>query len=824
VRFSFQGQPWLDVLEWLARISDLSLDWQELPAGFLNLRTRQSYSKEEARDLINRHLLDRGFTLLRHGEILSVVNVKKLDPSLVPRLAPEELDQAQPHDFARVSFALDWLPAESAVEEFKPLVSPNGKLAALKSTNRLEAIDAVANLREIRRLVTEEESPRGRKRLVREFKLEHVRAGDVQPQLHKLLGLDKSGSGAAPQNADPAAIVQQMAQILQRGQESGKTRPQKQQQPQQQVQLIVDVRANTILAHAPPDQMAVIAEAIRAIDKPSDRSRSLVRNAHRVQVYPLAVADPEALIKMLNDLADLDPGTRLQVDKKRRAVVAHAPLADHLTIRMLVDKVDGKARKFRTISLQRLDAEYVAGSIDLVMGGGDATKKQPGREAEDEARRFRVVADVENNRLLAWVNDGELEEVRQLLAELGEPAASGRANLAVRVLEKFDGPQTIELLRRLQEIWPEVAPNPLEFGPGTEGPDAAAPKRDSRGASRGAPPAESVRLTAHHRSGPSDSIVPAAVTETDDIPAAASKGESNCSPVRINRDSSGHLIVSSEDAAALERIRKLVGEIVPSQSDFKVFRMKHKESSVYLIAENLKQYFDEKEKRERPVTRFYDPAAGKSTSGPREADGRKQATRRQPKFIVDSESNSILAVGADSEQLEVIDSLVELYDSGGSREPKPTRISRIIEIKHATARAIADAVKDVYRDLLTVEAPAPKNGEPQVRRPEPTYTYAYSLAGAGGEISETLVKFKGQLSIGLDESSNTVIVSAPEALLANVVETIESLDEISRATAPRIRVVKLSRDVHPGEFQKRLQRLLTKPQSPHHQSQSQQRQ
>jgi len=69
-----------------------------------------------------------------------------------------------------------------------------------------------------------------------------------------------------------------------------------------------------------------------------------------------------------------------------------------------------------------------------------------------------------------------------------------------------------------------------------------------------------------------------------------------------------------------------------------------------------------------------------------------------------------------------------------------------------------------------------------------------------------------------------VIVSAPEALLANVVETIESHDEISRAAAPRIRVVKLSRDVHPGEFQKRLQRLLAKPQSPHQQSQSQQRQ
>src|SRR5262249_53528685 len=44
VRFNFQGQPWLEVLEWLARISGLSLDWQELPGDFLNLRTQRSYT------------------------------------------------------------------------------------------------------------------------------------------------------------------------------------------------------------------------------------------------------------------------------------------------------------------------------------------------------------------------------------------------------------------------------------------------------------------------------------------------------------------------------------------------------------------------------------------------------------------------------------------------------------------------------------------------------------------------------------------------------------------------------------------------------------
>src|SRR5207253_163575 len=105
------------VLEWLARVSDLSLDWQELPADYLNLRTQRSYTIDEARDLINRHLLDRGFTLIKHGEVLSAVNIKKIDPSLVPRVSPDALEERDPHEFVKVSFPLDSLTAEAAVEE-----------------------------------------------------------------------------------------------------------------------------------------------------------------------------------------------------------------------------------------------------------------------------------------------------------------------------------------------------------------------------------------------------------------------------------------------------------------------------------------------------------------------------------------------------------------------------------------------------------------------------------------------------------------------------------------------------------------------------------
>ena len=86
VQFNYNGHPWSAVLQDYADAARLNFDWQELPADYLNLITHRKYSLPEARDLLNRHLLARGFTMIVHGEVLSAVKVDKLDPSLPRRI------------------------------------------------------------------------------------------------------------------------------------------------------------------------------------------------------------------------------------------------------------------------------------------------------------------------------------------------------------------------------------------------------------------------------------------------------------------------------------------------------------------------------------------------------------------------------------------------------------------------------------------------------------------------------------------------------------------------------------------------------------------
>jgi hypothetical protein len=53
VSFNFQEAPWPFVLDEVARVSGMTLDWNTLPGDSLNLRSSGKYPIAQARDAIN---------------------------------------------------------------------------------------------------------------------------------------------------------------------------------------------------------------------------------------------------------------------------------------------------------------------------------------------------------------------------------------------------------------------------------------------------------------------------------------------------------------------------------------------------------------------------------------------------------------------------------------------------------------------------------------------------------------------------------------------------------------------------------------------------
>jgi len=805
IRLRFNGQPWQPVLEWLASISGMSLDWQDLPGDSLNLATQRDYTVAEVRDLINRLLLDRGFTLVCHGEVMTVAEVKKIDPSLVPRVNLADLPNRQPHEFVRVSFPLTSILAESAAEDLKPMLSPNGRLTPLNEINRLEAMDAVTNLRDVD-AVLKQQSEENRPRSFQEFKLRYARAAEVHNLLTSLLGADasKSPAGMNPQQAaqEQAMAMARMQQGNQPGMPGGPGGPGG-TAPKPKggaVTMAVNERNNSILVQAGPDKMAIIAQVIDAVDIPIDRSNSLLVNLNRMQVYRLAGIDPEPVVKTLMDIGNLDPTTKLEVDKKNSAIVAYASLPDHVTIRAVIDKLTGSERKFEVIHLRRLPADYVAGTIEFMMGGGkkEKTRSSPFYSFYDSPRRdsentkeFRVDADVEHNRLLLWVNPIELGSIEALLVKLGETPAAGSGS-TVRVVDGGDAKGTQELIERIRRAWPSVAPNTLLAPAAAPLPEAGKEPSAAEPASPDNPGNSSTkRPLPKPRPDTATIQTPAALFHLADIrretaEKAPDERPSDAPrpappPVRILVGPDGKLILSSEDAQALDRLEELATQLAGPRKDYRVFRLKY--AWAVGVAQNLEDFFKD-DKRDRSRIPWWMDDYSQNDS----QDERRLSKKRKLTFISDADSNTILVEGASAEQLKTIEDLIQLYDQPPPNDTQSVRKTKLIHLKYSKAKAVADTVKDVYRDLLSSNDKA-LAGNNQARDNRPNFIFSLNDSD---KTEQKTPRFKGLLSIGVDEVSNSLMVSAPAYLFDHVAKMVEELDQ---AAAPdyTVEMVRISR-------------------------------
>ncbi len=438
--------------------------------------------------------------------------------------------------------------------------------------------------------------------------------------------------------------------------------------------------------------------------------------------------------------------------------------------------------------------------------------------------------------------------------KLGEIPPQGGNRSRQRYLESLDPEDAEQLLERVRKIWPGISPNELIIEDAVpprkpqrpepaESPDTTPPRDESTKekspkkinapkAQASQPKAREVLLAVADDPTEKDLTVQISnlpgQEETDDAPAVPPNriqgqnrdgqvenlpnGRTPPPPIRIRRAPDGKLILESQDTAALDQLEDLMRETAPPKRDYKVFYLKHSTTWAYSIELSLKDFFEEDKKKTGST---YDPYFGRMIQSSNPDSSRRLSKRKPLKFISDSDSGTIIVQGATPEQLKVVEELINIYDQPVAGDGKQVRKTQVFTLKYSKATVLAEAVKDVYRDLLSATDKALQSNQPGKegqKPPERNYTFIYG-GGEGDDKSkkqETPVKFKGLLSVGVDDISNTIIVSAPESLLENVSQLIDQLDRAARPTNS-VQVVKLDSKVNAIDLQKRLNKLFTKP-------------
>ncbi len=144
----------------------------------------------------------------------------------------------------------------------------------------------------------------------------------------------------------------------------------------------------------------------------------------------------------------------------------------------------------------------------------------------------------------------------------------------------------------------------------------------------------------------------------------------------------------------------------------------------------------------------------------------------------------------------------EVYDKANPVNPQSARMTVHYTLKFNKAKVVADAVKDVYRELLSSKDKALQNNGNNDKKPMSTgNTYIFGGDSDSSEGKRTQVTFNGRLSVGVDEHSNTLLVSTDgQNLMENVMRLITALDESAKPSVTSMRVVQLGPGMTSNDF------------------------
>lgn len=808
VQFNYFGQPWADVLQDYADAAGYSFDWQELPADYLNLTTRRKYTLKEAHNLLNHHLLGRGFTLLVNGELLTAVKIDKLDPSLVPRVEPDDLEDYAPYDFVRVRYQLPLTmdPAKAA-EDVKVLLSPNAKVTPLLATKRLLVIDAVANQRSVRDLIYSEQSAALSDIKPRVFHIHNRRADYVADQVMIVLGLD------VEKRQNPQ-VEQQKMQMFMQMQQKGQDVSKLLTPDEPKVHIAVNRQQNTLLVNAPADLMPIIERTIKEVDGGDSGPVETGPGPFTMERYKTVTASADAVISALEDIGNLDPLTQLQSDSGSKTIFAYANASDHAKIQRMIGSLDGSGRRPEVIWLPpNLPADQVAGSIMALIVGEEEEKEEDdfpwyfnrGRNQKKEEptnKGFRVLPDVENNRLLLWASEDELKEVHNLISKLSQnPDGTFGDNRKVRRLDARSTENIQRLLEQLEATWP--GENKLEIQiqaePETPKPEAL---ENEEPADEQTEPAESTDDKLTMIAQPRFWLTQAASEPATSEPAS----DAPPAPIKITVNSEGQLIIASEDTQALDQLQDMIEQLAPARPEYHYFKLRY----VYAddVVYNLEKYFEDELAAENETVRDWwgrrvetNPEQGPLTLG----------KRRPLRFIDDNFTNTLIVANASPSQLRVIKELIDRYDQPNLDRTR--RLTEAIKIKYSRAQDIANSLKEVYRDLLSSRDKEFQNKEGQQQSSsldKHYYIFGDDFRTVNGKQEPVVVTFEGALSIGVDEISNSLIVSARREVLDSIMQTVEVLDQAAKPDTV-VRTYEVSGTLDADTVKKALSEALGQP-------------
>ncbi|MDP1562483.1 MAG: secretin N-terminal domain-containing protein [Pirellulaceae bacterium] len=503
------------------------------------------------------------------------------------------------------------------------------------------------------------------------------------------------------------------------------------------VRLSFQRRSNAILFVGPAKQELAVKQIV---DQWSAMGGE--QAGREIKVYDLAELDGDVLVESLELLMERQvPAVDLQVQYTTNRLLAVATAEQHEQIVAAMKELQGAARRLEVFTLQVNTPETIEDAIrqlflDLPFSASPS-----------------VNSSRENQQLFIRASESQLQQIRELLLKLGEPLAEssaipGRPSIGIRGtgnMRILTSPAAPRLLQQIEELWPQISPNPLRIVSPSEGDKSRSPG-SLRNENRSELPLDS----------PDEQPLPtptplANETTVTRVPTSLEPLQDR--PPVLIFPSANELTVASADQEALAIIEQLFRILNEQQEsagkveisgNFTIFQMEN--AGAAEMAKTVGQLFQQ-------VTAGQ--SRGRSSSN----------SQNRVSIVADERLNSLIVYGSPVDR-RTIESLIRVLDvSDAARSMVRVNEPRIVKVDNVLADKIMGVLESIYRTQLRPDQP------PRVQIP----------AGVSVEVAMALREVNAAaaaplLTLEVDQATNSIIVLASERLSMEVEALIHRLD------------------------------------------------
>ena len=792
----------------LAERADLALQLDIPPPGSLTYSDSKTYTVAEAIDLVNGILLTKGYTLIRRGRLLTVLNLE--DESPIPDVLVEfvpmtELDDRGEFELIKTLFPLVKMDPADAEAEIQPMIGPGRSLVVLGQSRQLLVTETAGKLRTIRQIIEAVENPRAGSDPVEVITLKYAPAEEIVAVARPLLGLEEEATTG------------------------------------DDISISIGPLGARLFVTGSEENLEILKALVTQLDAEPDAATegAIVFEQLELRSHRISAADAQSVLSVMQTLMAGLPDVRLSIDPKTGKMIAFARPSEHEMIESTIREIEGESLQFEVIPLNRLDPEIAVLMVNQMF----STSVGEGEEAVVSGPR--VDADPITGRMFVRGTNTEINQIRDVIDKLRETDTVGRANLR---LIPLSGPEAMNAVERAKRFW--AGENKIQMiAPGEYD--------GNRVRERNVHPPEPLRqlipegLLDQLKQGGTPEESDAADTETEepveassDSPVTSTRQQLSKNPVFFvsqqadsgegqasetataalagNRDqdiyveaTANGILIHSKDTAALDEFEELLRTLAGPQA----------------LQDSEIAFFYLKFAKAEPTAALIKEILGGSSSGGGSLIGDMASnllgggggilgallggggvggggegsvvTVGASSIVADARLNRLIVQGPATE-LEQIDELLQAIDKENSiTDVQTAGRARLIPLTFAAAEDVVAVLKDAYAGRI-----GGGSGGQQQRQPSPEdFIKAIRGGGRGGGGGGEAKSEEPKMTLAVESRSNSIIVTATEQQFEEVKMLVEAIDELSAQPNELVEVQSV-RSANPAAVQQALVSLF----------------